>query len=129
MAASAVYGSDAIAGVVNFRLKDEFEDLRFDGRRGQTDRADGSEYSTGVTAGMSFADGRGEVSGYVGCTEREAVFQTERRYSAVVSGHVGAGEGSASTSSRARRSTRACWRVSRCAPRLALHGPAAAGTV
>ena len=127
--ASAVYGSDAIAGVVNFKLKDEFEDLRFDGRRGQTDQADGSEYSTGVTAGMSFAYGRGEVFGYVGCTEREAVFQTERRYSAVALGHVGAGEGSTSTSSRARRSTRDCWRVWRCAPLLVHHGPGAAGTV
>ena len=35
--ASAVYGSDAIAGVVNFKLKDEFEGLQFDGSWGQTD--------------------------------------------------------------------------------------------
>ena len=91
--ASAVYGSDAVAGVVNFKLKDEFEGLQFDGSWGQTDQADGSEYSAGVTAGMSFADGRGEVFGYVGYSEREAVFQTERRYSAVALGYEGAGEG------------------------------------
>jgi outer membrane receptor protein involved in Fe transport len=32
--ASAVYGSDAIAGVVNFIMRDDFEGLRFDGQYG-----------------------------------------------------------------------------------------------
>lgn len=91
--ASAVYGSDAIAGVVNFKLKDEFEGLQFDGSWGQSDQADGSEYSAGITAGMSFADGRGEAYGHVGYSEREAVFQSERKYSEVALFYVGPGEG------------------------------------
>jgi len=42
--ASAVYGSDAIAGVVNFRLRREFDGVELGGRWGQTDRGDGEEY-------------------------------------------------------------------------------------
>ena len=81
--ASAVYGSDAIAGVVNFKLKHDFEGVRFDGSWGETDHGDGSEQSAGITAGMSFADGRGEVYGYVGYSERDAVAQSERSFSEV----------------------------------------------
>jgi iron complex outermembrane receptor protein len=91
--ASAVYGSDAIAGVVNFKLKDDFDGLQFDGGWGQTDRGDGSEYSAGVTAGLSFAGERGEVYGYVGYSEREAVFQRARDFSAVTLGYAGPGAG------------------------------------
>ena len=87
--ASAVYGSDAIAGVVNFKLKDKFNGVQFDGGWGQTDRGDGSEYSAGVTAGLSFAEGRGEAYGYVGYSERKAVFQSERHFSAVSLGYFG----------------------------------------
>ena len=91
--ASAVYGSDAIAGVVNFKLKDKFNGVQFDGGWGQTDQGDGSEYSAGVTAGLSFAEGRGEAYGYVGYSERDAVSQSERRFSAVTLGYVGPGAG------------------------------------
>jgi outer membrane receptor protein involved in Fe transport len=76
-----VYGSDAIAGVVNFRLRDQFDGLEFDGGWTQTDRGDGTEYSAGVLAGTSFAEGRGHVVGYVGFAEREQVNQGERRHS------------------------------------------------
>ncbi len=39
--ASAVYGSDALAGVVNFKLKRKFDGVEIDGTWGQTDRGDG----------------------------------------------------------------------------------------
>jgi iron complex outermembrane recepter protein len=91
--ASAVYGSDAIAGVVNFKLRGKFNGLQFDGGWGQTDHGDGSEYSAGVTAGLSFAEGRGEAYGYVGYSEREAVFQSARRFSEVTLGYFGPGAG------------------------------------
>ena len=50
--ASAVYGSDAIAGVVNFRLLDEFDGIELGGRWGQTDHGDGEEYDVSLTAGI-----------------------------------------------------------------------------
>jgi outer membrane receptor protein involved in Fe transport len=81
--ASAAYGSDAIAGVVNFRLRGEFDGLEFDGGWALTDRGDGQEYSAGVLAGTSFGDGRGNVIAYLGYSEREQIDQGDRRYTSV----------------------------------------------
>ena len=79
--ASAVYGSDAVAGVVNFRLKKEFDGVELDAQWGQTDRSDGTDYGGGVTAGLDFADGRGSVLGYVGYAERESILAGQRDFS------------------------------------------------
>ena len=79
--AAAVYGSDAIAGVVNFKLMKRFEGFKVDGGWTQTSRGDGEEYSTGITAGTSFADGRGSIMGYVGYTDREQIQQADRSFS------------------------------------------------
>jgi hypothetical protein len=45
--ASAVYGSDAIAGVVNFKLRDDFDGVQLDGGWDVTDQGDGQQYSVG----------------------------------------------------------------------------------
>lgn len=50
---SAVYGSDAIAGVVNFILKDRFDGVQIRAQGGQTFRGDDSNYLVSVTAGQS----------------------------------------------------------------------------
>lgn len=78
--ASAAYGSDAIAGVVNFRLRNDVEGVEFDGSWSQSDRGDAQEYSAGVLAGTSFAGGRGQVTAYVGYAERDQVNQGDRPY-------------------------------------------------
>lgn len=59
--ASAVYGSEAIAGVVNFILDDKFEGLRFHGQGTISDEGDSGRYLASVTAGTAFADGRGHI--------------------------------------------------------------------
>ncbi len=92
--ASAVYGSDAIAGVVNFKLKNKFEGVRIDGGWGQTGLGDGSEYNAGITGGLGFADGRGKAYGYVGYAKRDAVSQADRKFSEVSLVYFGPGEGS-----------------------------------
>ena len=91
--ASAVYGSDAVAGVVNFRLKKEFDGVEFDAQWGQTDRGDGAEWGGGMTAGLDFADGRGSVLGYVGYSEREAILAAERDFSRYALFYAGPGAG------------------------------------
>ena len=91
--ASAVYGSDAIAGVVNFKLKKDFEGLQFDGSWAVTDQGDGEEYSAGITGGFGFADGRGEVLGYVGYSERETLSYDARDFSRYSLGYFGPGAG------------------------------------
>jgi iron complex outermembrane recepter protein len=87
--ASAVYGSDAIAGVVNFRLKQDFEGLEFDGRYGLSDGGDAEEYSVGITAGLEFADGRGQVYGHLDYSEREALTYSRRDFSKYALGYFG----------------------------------------
>jgi iron complex outermembrane recepter protein len=92
--ASAVYGSDALAGVVNFKLKREFDGVEIDGTWGQTDRADGTQYEAGLTAGTNFADGRGSIVGYVGHADRELVTYRDRdfaKYALTYAGGPGRG--------------------------------------
>lgn len=59
--ASTAYGSDAIAGVVNFRLKHNFEGITLDAQSGITSQNDASTQKISMTIGQSFGDGRGEV--------------------------------------------------------------------
>jgi outer membrane receptor protein involved in Fe transport len=74
--ASAVYGSDAIAGVVNFILNDDFQGAQLDATYSITDHGDGETDSYQGTIGAGFDDGRGNVVLSVGYLNKEAVFQT-----------------------------------------------------
>ncbi len=91
--ASAVYGSDAVAGVVNFKLKQEFSGLQFDGGYARTGQGDGDEYHAEVTGGMRFAGGRGRLLGHVGYSERKAIRYSERDYSRYALYYAGPGAG------------------------------------
>ncbi|ALO47416.1 TonB-dependent receptor domain-containing protein [Pseudohongiella spirulinae] len=57
--ASATYGADALAGVVNFMLDKDYTGFkaRFQGSR--TTKGDGDAYVAGFSGGMEFADSRG----------------------------------------------------------------------
>jgi iron complex outermembrane receptor protein len=57
-AASAVYGSDAIAGVVNFIMKKKFDGLQLDAQTGTSQHHDGEEFKLGFLAGHSFLGDR-----------------------------------------------------------------------
>lgn len=60
--ASAVYGSDAIAGVVNFVLKNDFEGITVRAQGGLTERGDNPRYLVSATGGLNFGpDNRGHV--------------------------------------------------------------------
>jgi outer membrane receptor protein involved in Fe transport len=76
--ASAVYGSDAVSGVVNFIMKRNFEGLEFTAGYTVTDDGDAPIYSADVTMGANFADGRGNVVLSLGHNKREALTQGER---------------------------------------------------
>jgi outer membrane receptor protein involved in Fe transport len=58
--ASAAYGTDAVAGVVNFILDTDFTGLQADIQGGITDRGDGESYSGSLSAGFALGD-RGHV--------------------------------------------------------------------
>lgn len=59
--ASAAYGSDAVSGVVNFILDKDYSGLKGAVEYGVTSRGDAPNYRASLTAGTSFADGRGHV--------------------------------------------------------------------
>ena len=79
--ASAVYGSDAVAGVVNFILKDNFEGVAINAGFEQTFEGDAGIYSTDITLGANMADGRGNVTLNFAYTDREELFQGDRDFS------------------------------------------------
>jgi iron complex outermembrane recepter protein len=59
--ASAVYGSDAVAGVVNFVLDRKFTGLKGEVSGGLTNYSDDQNYKVALTGGFGFADKRGHV--------------------------------------------------------------------
>lgn len=59
--ASAVYGSDAMAGVVNIILKRNFQGLLLDAQKGQSDEGDDKKDKISLTGGVSSADGRSNL--------------------------------------------------------------------
>ncbi len=96
--ASAVYGSDAVAGVVNFNLRD-IEGLEIGGSYSLTGRGDAARYQFNAAIGSAFDDGRGAVTMYANYTRRDPVFQDARVFSeraagdgCIVPGSTGRGE-------------------------------------
>ena len=59
---SAVYGSDAVAGVINFILKRNFQGIKLNGQSGVSSRGDRGINILSLTAGQNFGDGRGNVA-------------------------------------------------------------------
>ena len=78
--ASAVYGPDAMAGVVNFVLKKNFQGLQLDMQRTQTQIGDGAETRLSALMGMNSADGKGNVMVGVDFTKRDAAYQINRDF-------------------------------------------------
>lgn len=79
--ASAVYGADAVAGVVNFILKDDFEGLEMMGQYGISEEGDGEEYTLSLIAGGEFADGRGHITFSGSFNQRDSIGLADREFS------------------------------------------------
>ncbi|MEM8685270.1 MAG: TonB-dependent receptor [Pseudomonadota bacterium] len=60
--ASAVYGADAVSGVVNFILKDDYEGFDIDAMTGVSGESDANQSTLSVTWGKNFLDGRANIS-------------------------------------------------------------------
>jgi outer membrane receptor protein involved in Fe transport len=103
--ASAVYGADAVSGVVNFILRDNLDGVHIDtqystyqhendnralrslvGSRGfetaPSSVTDGAKRDITIAAGTNFADGKGNVTFYGSYHEADPVLQSDRDYSA-----------------------------------------------
>ncbi len=60
--ASSVYGADAVTGVVNFVLRDDFEGLQANVQSGISSKGDAWRINADLTWGANFADGRGNIT-------------------------------------------------------------------
>jgi outer membrane receptor protein involved in Fe transport len=76
---SAVYGSDALAGVVNFRLKNNFDGLQIRAQGGVSDEKDAGTYFVSLTGGKNFADGRGNLAVNLEYARTEDLFGSGRK--------------------------------------------------
>ena len=77
-AASSIYGSDALAGVVNIITDTDYEGFQLFGQYGITERGDREANKFGVKFGSNFADGRGNFVGTVSYQENRAVYARDR---------------------------------------------------
>ena len=59
--ASAAYGSDAVAGVINFQIDDRFTGIKGSAQYSETRYHDAKSKFATLAAGASFADGRGHL--------------------------------------------------------------------
>lgn len=90
--ASAVYGSDAVSGVVNFILKDDFEGIQLDVSHELSAAGwDANQTNVALTLGGNFADGRGNAVVFASYTNREELFQGDRDFSSDTLFDQGAG--------------------------------------
>lgn len=77
--ASAVYGSDAVAGVVNFILKDDFDGVELNAQSGIAETGDNRNWDAGALFGRGFGDGRGNVTLFVGYSKQGAVYLKDHK--------------------------------------------------
>jgi outer membrane receptor protein involved in Fe transport len=76
--ASAVYGSDAVAGAVNFILKENFEGVALEYNHSQTAEEDGNKNSISLTLGANLDDDRGNIAFSMSWMERDQVLLGDR---------------------------------------------------
>lgn len=78
--ASAIYGADAVTGVVNYVLKRDFEGLTLNAQGGISSRGDGENYRIEGTFGRNFADGRGNFTLSLGYADEAEILLGDRSF-------------------------------------------------
>ena len=78
--ASAIYGADALAGAINFVMKDSYDGVQVDIQRGITSRDDGDEVRFSTTMGASFAEYRGNITLHASAISREPLLAKDRAF-------------------------------------------------
>jgi iron complex outermembrane receptor protein len=78
--ASSTYGSDAIAGVLNFKLRDHFSGAEVSYQHGETTHGDGATEHASALLGGNFADDRGNAVLAIEYSERGVVHGADRPF-------------------------------------------------
>jgi iron complex outermembrane recepter protein len=76
--ASAVYGSDAIAGVVNIKMRHKFDGLEVSGQYGVSGHGDAEDYKVSVAGGGRLASDRGSAVFSLEYANRSKIFLSDR---------------------------------------------------
>ncbi|ODU20156.1 MAG: TonB-dependent receptor [Sphingomonas sp. SCN 67-18] len=76
-AASAIYGSDAIAGVVNFKMKEKLDGITLDYRHGRTEHGGGMSHRFTATGGWSTE--RFNIAGGIEYLDQRPLWAYDRR--------------------------------------------------
>ena len=88
--AGAAYGADAIAGVVNMILKDDFEGIDLRATYSNTvSEMDAREYQISGTIGGNFADGRGNIAFSAEYSQRQGLIKAQRPFAAQATSTTG----------------------------------------
>ncbi len=75
---SVVYGSDAIAGVVNYVLKDSFNGIELDAQGGLTEKGDYPQENIRATGGMDIFNGKGNIAADVEWSKSDPLLYDQR---------------------------------------------------
>jgi iron complex outermembrane recepter protein len=76
--ASAVYGADAVTGVVNFILKKNYQGVNLHAQYGVSQHGGFSPKEASITGGMNFAQGRGNIAVSVEHSEQDSLMFGDR---------------------------------------------------
>ncbi len=80
--ASSIYGTDAVAGVINYITRRQFAGTELQLRYGETKLGDGREYRATLTHGFEFSSGKGRGLVTIDYYDRQAMFARDRDFSA-----------------------------------------------
>ncbi|URD61863.1 TonB-dependent receptor [Sphingomonas sp. KRR8] len=94
---SAVYGSDALAGVVNFVLKDHYSGVQLRAQDGISPHGDAGNSFISLLAGKNFADGRGNVAVNLEYAHQADFYASDRAAYRTVNGFVQINENGSAT--------------------------------
>jgi iron complex outermembrane receptor protein len=95
--ASAVYGSDAVTGVVNFILDKKFNGIKFNANSGVSALGDARENKIAIAAGTSLFGGRGHIEGSFDFDVAEPVYNSARPEDGQDGAWVRSGSGTAAS--------------------------------
>ncbi|QOC22829.1 TonB-dependent receptor [Wenzhouxiangella sp. AB-CW3] len=76
--ASAVYGADAVSGVLNFVMRSDFEGVELSSFYGMSEKGDADRTRTDFIVGANTSDGRGNVTMALSYTDIEPLTMGER---------------------------------------------------
>jgi iron complex outermembrane receptor protein len=79
--AAAIYGTDAVAGVINTVLKSNFDGFTVDSEFGMTEDSQQEQFELSFEAGKTFNGGRTNISLFGAYTDRDPLWASERDFS------------------------------------------------